>query len=57
MLKVDASSIVCTVLEQVNNNGECEPWSLTVKQFRSQLEGRTFTFLTDHKPLIYAFDQ
>lgn len=28
-----------------------------VKNFRHNLEGRTFTIYTDHKPLIYAFEQ
>lgn len=28
-----------------------------VKHFRHQLEGRPFTIMTDHKPLIYAYQQ
>lgn len=28
-----------------------------VKQFRHTIEGRSFTLFTDHKPLIYAFNQ
>ena len=29
----------------------------SVKHFRHMVEGRTFTIYTDHKPLIYAFQQ